>query len=192
MNQSPPQPPGKKENPQLEKSTGGASPSVLDITVQSCTVELFHAIGVALAPLPRVTGPTHIEFFDLAGVVPFSAPKTNGTLTLSMNDPVYGLLVPPVSGNSARTDALRELTNQLIGRIKNRLMQFQVTLRVGLPSVMRKELLRKRQSSGQIKYYQFRTLRGEVVVALEGSIHDEPLTYSGGVRVAKEGDLIVF
>lgn len=156
-------------------------------------MELFHAIGVALAPLARSGGAVaKSEHFDLVGVVPFSATKTNGTLMLSMNDAVYGLLVPPVAASAAMADALRELTNQLIGRIKNRLMHFQLTLRVGLPSAMRKQLLSQRASSAPTVCYRFRTLRGEVVVTLEGSIHNEPLNYSGRVRVAKEGDFIVF
>jgi hypothetical protein len=156
-------------------------------------VELFHSIGVALAPLQRSGGtiPSR-EHFELVGVVPFSAPKTNGTLMLSLNDEVYGLLAPPVMTTSAKNDALRELTNQLIGRIKNRLMQFQAVLRVGLPSTTRKELLKQRTSATASTCYRFRTLRGEVVVTIEGSIHNEPLSYSGQVRVAKEGDLILF
>jgi hypothetical protein len=110
---------------------------------------------------------------------------------LSMNDAVYGLLVPPVAGGPAMNDALRELTNQLIGRIKNRLMHFQVTLRVGLPSATKKQLLKQRSSTPAM-CYRFRTLRGEIVVTLEGSVHTEPLNYSGKVQVAKEGDFIVF
>lgn len=156
-------------------------------------MELFHTIGVALAPLARSGGAIPAcEHFDLVGVVPFSAPKSNGTLMLSMHDAVYGLLVPPVAGGPAMIDALRELTNQLIGRIKNRLMHFQVTLRVGLPSATKKQLLKQRSGATPAMCYRFRTLRGEIVVTLEGSVHNEPLSYSGNVRVAKEGDFIAF
>ena len=156
-------------------------------------MELFHAIGVAVAPFTRTGGALSMsEHFDAVGMVPISASKTNGTLLLSMNDGVYGLLTPPVSGSAAMNDALRELTNQLIGRIKNRLMNFQVTLRVGLPSATRKQLLKQRSSTAPTISYRFRTLRGEIVVTLEGSIHNEPLSYSGRVQVAKEGDFIVF
>jgi hypothetical protein len=137
-------------------------------------VELFHSIGVALAPLQRSGGaiPSR-EHFESVGVVPFAAPKTNGTLMLSMNDEVYGLLAPPVLTASAKNDALRELTNQLIGRIKNRLMQFQAILRVGLPSTTRKELLKQRPSATASTCYRFRTLRGEIVVTLASEYTNE-------------------
>ena len=145
---------------------------------------------MAVAPFARTGGVAATsEHFDPVGMVPISGSKTNGTLMLSMHDAVYGLLTPPVSGSSAMNDALRELTNQLIGRIKNRLMNFQVTLRVGLPSATRKQLIKQRSPTIS---YRFRTLRGEIVVTLEGSIHNEPLSYSGRVQVAKEGDFIVF
>lgn len=156
-------------------------------------MELFHAIGVALAPLARSGGPVATcEHFEIVGIVPFSAPKSNGTLMLSLHDAVFGLFAPPVAGDARKSDVLRELTNQLVGRIKNRLMQFQVTLRVGLPSVMRKQLLSQRSSTAPNVCYRFRTLRGEIMVTLEGTIHNEPLNYSSRVRVAKEGDFIVF
>ena len=111
---------------------------------------------------------------------------------LSLDDGVYAILVPPVVSDARKNDVLRELTNQLAGRIKNRLMQFQVTLRVGLPTVMRKQLLAQRSSTASSVCYRFRTLRGEIMVTLEGTIHNEPLNYSSRVRVAKEGDFIVF
>ena len=72
------------------------------------------------------------------------------------------------------------------------MLQFQAVLRVGLPTTMRKEHLKQRASATATTCYRFRTLRGEIVVTLEGNIHSEPLTYSGQVRVAKEGDLILF
>jgi hypothetical protein len=70
-------------------------------------------------------------------------------------------------------------------------MHFQVTLRVGLPSATKKQLVKQRSATAAV-CYRFRTLRGEVVVTLDGGVHNEPLSYSGKVRVAKEGDFIVF
>jgi hypothetical protein len=173
----------------------GSSPQqILDITVQSCTVELFHSLGVAVAPLPRSRpGAEAREHFDLVGVVPFATTKGNGRLMISMDQIVYGLLTPPVEGTHAMNDALREITNQLIGRIKNRLIHFQVTLRVGLPSAMRKQLMTQKQPAmGQVECYVFRTLRGEIVITIAGTIHNESLSYTNQVPVRKEGDFILF
>jgi hypothetical protein len=177
----------------FDRPTGSGPRQILDITLQSCSVELFHALGVAVAPLARSRAAAPREHFDPVGVVSFTTAKSNGVVMLSMDPAIYGLLSPPVVGGPAMNDTLREISNQLIGRIKNRLMQFQVTLRVGLPSTLRKHLLpRQRPGTGPVESYVFRTLRGEILVTLAGTIHDEPLHYSAHVRVPKEGDLIEF
>jgi hypothetical protein len=86
---------------------------------------------------------------------------------------------------------VRELTNQLIGRIKNRLMQFQVILRIGLPSAMSAQALtQQRAADAVVVTYQFRTLRGELQVTFEGTLGDAVLNYSNAVRVPKEGEFI--
>jgi hypothetical protein len=172
-----------------------ASPQqILDVTVQSSTVDLFHSLGVSVAPLPRARSePKPREHFDVVGIVSFATTHGNGNLMVSMAPAVYGLLAPPIAGSHAINDALREITNQLVGRIKNRLIHFQVTLRVGLPSATRKQFVTQSRSvTGPIEHYVFRTLRGEIVVTISGTIHDESMSYTNRVRVAKEGDLIIF
>jgi hypothetical protein len=177
----------------FERPTGSAPRQILDITLQSCSVELFHALGVAVAPLARSRVATPREHFDPVGVVAFTTAKSSGVLMLSMDQAIYRLLTPPIVGAPAMNDTLREILNQLVGRIKNRLLQFQVTLRVGLPSTTRKQLLpRQRSVAGPVESYVFRTLRGEILVTLAGTIHEEPLKYSAHVRIPKEGDLIEF
>src|SRR5215203_6177598 len=160
---------------QDERPSGSSPQQILDITVQSCTVELFHALGVAIAPQPRSrSGAVVREHSDLVGTVPFGTTKGNGSLMVSLHPAVYALLTPPVAGGHAMHDALREITNQLIGRIKNRLMHFQVTLRVGLPSTLRKQLIAQKQPAvGQVEWYVFRTLRGEVIITIAGTIQNE-------------------
>jgi hypothetical protein len=182
-------------DPDLKSAwTGGSSAtrSTLDILIQICTVELFQSLGIAAAPLTvtrRAVDPQHPN--DLVGVVSFSGPQTAGRVTLSLNDAVYGLFPSPVIGSHAMRDAVRELTNQLIGRIKNRLMQFQVILRIGLPSAMSEQaLMQQRAANAAVVSYQFRTLRGEIHVTFEGTLGDAVLNYSNAVRVPKEGEFI--
>jgi hypothetical protein len=183
-------------DPRFERTPapGSAPRQILDILVQSCTVELFHALGVAVAPRAQSrTGSAPREHFDLVGSVAFSDPKANGTLLLSFEDAVYGLLSPPATSSHAKHDALRELTNQLIGRIKNRLLQFELALRIGLPSATRKQVLSRQLSSATpFAAYLFRTLRGDIVVTVIGSIDEGSINYTGRVQVAKEGDFIPF
>ena len=156
-------------------------------------MELFHALGVAVAPIARSwTASSPREHFDVVGTCTFSDPKANGTLVLSMDENVYLLFPEPALTSHARQDMLKELTNQLIGRIKNRLLQFQLTLRTGLPSVVRKQMLDRQFASTPFAAYVFRTLRGEVVMTVHGLIDEAALNYASRVEVAKEGDFIEF
>jgi hypothetical protein len=168
--------------------------TLLNTIVQGSTVELFHSRGIALAPLPaaQLTS-AQSGRFGLTGVVTFNAPKLSGSLALSLADGIYGLFTPAVAGAAAVGDALRELTNQLAGRMKNRLLQFQVILSVGMPSTVRGPSFDRGPSKNEIvTLYAFRTLRGEVRVILCAAVDEGALAYSNAVKVAKEGDFIPF
>jgi hypothetical protein len=177
-----------------ERQTGSAPRQVLDVILQSCTVELFHALGVALAPVARAwTASAPREHFELVGACAFSDPKANGTLVLSLEDSVYALFPHPALTSRAKQDFLRELTNQLIGRIKNRLLQFSLTLRTGLPSVVRKQMIDQQFGAATpFAAYVFRTLRGEIVMTVHGLIDESALNYATRIEVPKEGDFIEF
>jgi hypothetical protein len=163
--------------------------------VQSSTVELFQSRGIAVAPLPSSVGnPHHPTYFRLAGVVTLMSPKAQGSLSLSWADPVFSLFTPPVPESSlGARDLMRELTNQLAGRLKNRLLNFALMLTVGVPTVLSGQALeRQRPRRDTEVVYLFRTLRGEIVVTLDLIVDPTALNYSGQNRVAKEGDFIAF
>lgn len=187
-------PPGEKPSATRNSSPGALRP-LLDALVQSSTVELFQSRGIAVAPLPSSVGNPHQPtYFSLAGVVALSAPKANGSLSLSWADPVFSLFTPPMPASTlGARDLLRELTNQLAGRVKNRLLNFALMLTIGVPSVLSGQALeRQRPRRDTEVLYLFRTLRGEIVVTLDLPIDPEALNYSGTSRVAKEGDFIAF
>jgi hypothetical protein len=177
-----------------DRTPGSAPRQILDIILQSCTVELFHALGVAVAPVARSwTASAPREHFDLVGSSSFSDPKANGTLVLSMNDGVYALFSQPAETLNAKSDLLRELTNQLIGRIKNRLLQFQLILRTGLPTVVRKQMLEQQFGSATpFAAYVFRTIRGEIVMTVHGLIDESALNYAARMEIPREGAFIEF
>jgi hypothetical protein len=177
-----------------ERPAGSAPRQVLDVILQSCTVELFHALGVALAPVARSwTAAAPREHFDAVGSVTFSERKANGTLVLSLDDGVYALFPQPAVSRHAKQDLLRELTNQLIGRVKNRLLQFRLSLRTGLPTVVQKRMLEQQfGATPPFAGYVFRTLRGEIVMTVHGMIDESTLDYGARVEVPKEGDFIEF
>jgi hypothetical protein len=167
---------------------------VIDTIIQSSTVELFHTYGAALAPLPRgYRSVADAQKLDLHGVITFNAPGFAGSLTLALPSAVLGLMQTEETRTRRDHDWVRELSNQLMGRVKNRLMQFQVTLQVGLPTVTNRDGVERRTSrSESVFIYCFRTIRGQVVVTLAGSIDETVIAYVGGINVASEGDIIIF
>jgi CheY-specific phosphatase CheX len=188
------QPPGDPPNSSRNTAPGSFRP-LLDALVQSSTVELFQSRGIAVAPVSTSVGNPHqAVYFGLAGVVTLSGAHANGSLTLSWTDAVYSLFSPPLSVSSlAARDLLRELTNQLSGRIKNRLLNYAVALTIGVPAVLSGQALDRQRPRRETEVvYLFRTLRGEIVVMLDLEIDPNALSFSGPHKAAKEGDFIAF
>jgi len=167
--------------------------AVLETMIQSSTVDLFHAAGIAVAPLPssRVDA-SAVTSRGLMSTINFNGNGMTGTL---------GMLVPTGVFELVKQDPLRPFTgaawvqdsvNQLLGRIKARLLQFQVTLQMGLPMKLDENGLRQLVKGGILATYRFRTLRGEIAVTLSGKVDYSKLNYSNQMSFASEGDIIIF
>jgi hypothetical protein len=91
---------------------------------------------------------------------------------------------------SVRLDWARELANQLLGRIKNRLLPFGVRVESGLLTLLDRNLMQHHlhDLSGQ-RVYLGRTLRGLVLVTVQGLPEDSGLSY-GGAAGATEGTML--
>lgn len=167
----------------------------LDSIVQSSLVELFAAYSMAVAPLPRTSARQTPTLPDTSAAVTFTrrAPALlSGRLTLSLPDAVLELTQRGAT-NALKVDWARELTSQLLGRIKNRLLQFSVRLETGISSGIDSRTLASRLPlSPGVLIYCARTLRGELVVTLEGAPEESQLVYLGPVNVVAEGEAILF
>jgi hypothetical protein len=171
---------------------------MLDTLIQSTLVELFQAYGVALAPLPRA-GAAGPRTSHLSAAITFArardqaGPPTSGRLTLAVPSGVFELMKQHASHTIRHADFTRELVNQLMGRIKNRLLAFGVQLQAGLPGSIGPEVLDAQlERATDLRVYHARTLRGDIVATLEGSITERALVYQGHSSHASEGDLIIF
>ena len=99
----------------------------------------------------------------------------------------------PSTVGSLQSDWTRELANQLMGRIKNRLLPFNVRLRLGVSSGIESAKLSQRlETSRDLRVYTGRTLRGEIVVTLEGLPDETELSYVGLASAPTEGATILF
>lgn len=187
-------PPRYSPLPASASSVRGA----IDAIVQGALVELFHAYGVALAPFPRSAPRGRLQFFEVTATMGFvreSARRTSthpGRLALSMPREVFVLLNPEPGGAEPRDEWARELANQLLGRIKNRLLQFSATLQIGLPSTSDAATESERERSATLRVYVGRTVRGNVLLTLEGMPEESELAYVGPEGLALEGEAILF
>jgi hypothetical protein len=187
----------------LSARTSGHAPSswpapsgvrgAIDSLVQSALVELFAAYDVAVAPLPRLNHHRLPAVPEISAAVGFTLRGRfgpPGRITLSL--PGSLLDVMNVGGGSLKGDWTRELASQLIGRIKNRLLQFSARIEVGVSSHLDAKTLAGRLGQAGIRLYAGRTLRGELLVTLEGMPDESQLSYVGPVNVASEGSAILF
>jgi hypothetical protein len=167
----------------------------IDSLVQSALVDLFAAYEVAVAPLPRLNQHRLPAVPDVSAAVSFTLRGRfgpPGRLTLSLPDPLLEVMMKN-GGSSLKSDWTRELANQLVGRIKNRLLQFSARIEVGVSSNLdSKALFGHLSQRGGARVYAGRTLRGEVLVTLEGMPDESQLSYVGPVNVASEGSAILF
>jgi hypothetical protein len=171
------------------------SRTTIDTIVQSSTVALFHAHGLAVAPLGSSLVGEQQRYHDVVGLIGFDAPAFSGTLTLSIPTPVFRAQTEgrDASDQTTLNDWSQEMANQLLGRIKNRLTMFQLVIKVHLPSTISSIALeRLRQRSPNETLYRFRTLRGDILVTLDAPFDNGILHYSGTTQVGKEGDIILF
>jgi hypothetical protein len=176
-------------------SPATAQPAVFDTLIQSSAVALFHAYGVAAAPLtPAVVRPEDFAPHYPLAAIGLKAPNIDATLILSVPQEICAQVRMGQQRLLDGRELLRELVNQAAGRIKNRLIQYQVTVRCGLPSVADRDLDLDRVAPqrGPITLYRLRTIYGHVLVALKGTVDPSALVYSTTTVLNAEGDIIVF
>ena len=168
---------------------------MFDTLLQSSTVALFHAYGVAAAPLtPTVESPAaFVPDFPL-GAINFRGLGMEATLILSMPQAVRRQVRLGQPRHLDERDLAKELANQAMGRLKNRLSQYQVALTCNLPicSDRSSELERALRLPGPLTVYRFRTIHGHIMVSLKGAIDADSLVYSGTIKINDEGDIIIF
>lgn len=162
----------------------------LDSLVQGSVVDLFAAYQVAVAPLPSAPG-ANWPIPEVSATVFLRSREANdpGRLTLSLPTSLLEQMKgsePP----AVQLDWARELCSQLGGRIKNRLLPFGVRVELGGLSLLNTQVLRDQlERSVGARIYAARTLRGLVLVTLQGLPEASTLTYVGAPSAA-EGTLI--
>jgi len=168
-------------------------PTAVDTIIQGSTVELMRSHSVSVAPRPRTDIGDLGRDSEMAGVVRFYGPNIVGSLTLGLPVAVYDLMMQRHPRNATHSEWVYELTNQVMGHIKNRLIQFQVKLRTHVPLVLSGAALeRHRERRTDDVLYTFGTLRGDITVAVDASLTRAMLEYSNAPLLVRDSDLLLF
>jgi hypothetical protein len=144
----------------------------LEPLVVSACEELFALYGIDLERLEDDAQPEGAEF-TLGSVIGFSGKAVRGTLVLALTGQLPGLSNPirtqvDGAGRTAHEDRdwVGELSNQLLGRIKSRLLRRGVEIYAHLPAVLQGRNLAPLPRV-ELKPLQFAMLGGVVAVWLE-------------------------
>ena len=168
--------------------------ATLDTMIQGSAVDLFHSFGLAVAPVECTRFRSDdIDIPKLGSVIRFEAPRFTGTLTVIVSPAVFSLIQQDPEHRYSGHDWVCEVSNQLLGRIKVRLLRRGITLQADLPVAAGPDVLKDlKRVDGLLAAYTFKTLRGEILIVVGGEIDHRVLAYTGAHHVPKEGDVILF
>jgi len=172
----------------------------MDTIVQGALVELFQSCGVAVAPQPRGRiDVSQLKIPEISAAISFTlaqsarATPCAGRLTLSLPEALFTIMKAESTRRPQQLDWVRELTNQLAARIKHRLLPFCTVMQPMLPSLITRDALEgQRARFAGMRIYVGRTLRGDLLVTLDGSIDESRLVYAGPADIGTAGDVIIF
>ena len=177
-----------------------AQRGLMDTIVQGALVELFQSCGVAVAPQPRGRlDVSQLKIPEISAAINFSLVQTvkatpcAGRITLSLPQALFTIMKAETLRTPQQLDWVRELTNQLAAQIKHRLLPFGASMQPLLPSLITRDALEVQRSRfATMRIYLGRTLRGDVLVTVDGNIDESRLVYSAPADVANAGDIIIF
>ena len=168
-------------------------PSAVDTIIQSSTVEILRSYEITVAPRARTEVLGHVPSSDVVGIIAFEGPNIAGNLTLAVPTSVCHPAMPRRARNTTHAEWTYEITNQVMGSIKNRLIQFQVRLRTHVPTVLSGVALERHKRRTAVEVlYSFAALRGDVSLMVDASLARASLEYSNAALVVSDNDPLLF
>ncbi|MBL8618220.1 MAG: chemotaxis protein CheX [Deltaproteobacteria bacterium] len=159
----------------------------------SCALELFADYGVVLEPAKAPVSPS-----EMVAVVGFTSDEMRGTLAISAQLDFFSRtnVISSEPTEEQIRDWAGELGNQLMGRVKNRLLAYNLVLAMGTPMViigMSMHLGQRR--TGIVNRLAWTSSQGDIEAWLEAS-HEAGLWLERSAAaedaIQAEGDLLFF
>ncbi|HTV24844.1 MAG TPA: chemotaxis protein CheX [Polyangiaceae bacterium] len=176
----------------METST--ESSTLLEGIVRDATRALFGGYG---APLELDASPAHetLERASFVAVIGFSSSTFNGSLLMALPNDVVARTLPAAGGDLM--DWCGELANQLLGRLKNQLVEYRVSINMTLPVVISGGRFALPAKTRPVtRYFTFASAFGNLLVRLEAELSPDvelvrQVRIEGG-RALEEGELLLF
>jgi CheY-specific phosphatase CheX len=159
--------------------------SIQDMAAAACT-ELMSAYGVRLEPTDAAWPESDEIMFS--GVMGFVGDSVRGTCLLAA---AQGTVEAAAPKSAAARDWVGELANQLVGRLKAKLMARGATIALSTPVVLRGVKLSPLPRT-DVAPVVFESAAGRVLVWLEVEIEDDFQLGEPRALAAIEGELLVF
>jgi len=143
--------------------------AVVDATVEDCARELFETYGLDVGRVDGPMGPLQGEGY--LAVLGFSGDEFRGTLAISAAFETIRStnIISASPTESMDRDWIGELSNQMLGRIKNKLLKFGATIQLSTPMVFTGRNIRSRCAGAKdCRTVSFDSPRGSIVVWMEG------------------------
>jgi hypothetical protein len=166
---------------------------VFDELITASATELFGSRGIPL----QAYGDRDASI-EYAATIGFSAHELSGMLGLGMSPATLERLTAlDQEGDAAGLeDWLGEAVNQLLGRLKNKLVPYGVIVSLAVPNVLRGMSLQfHARRSSPLWMYSFDSEAGIVCVWLDVRMNDGvelAVSADPDQRAAPEGDLVLF
>lgn len=156
---------------------------------RTCCVELFGSYDVELSGCEG----SHEATIELAGIIGFTHSALKGAMIVGCSEAILQRSHRASTGASRR-DWSAELANQLLGRVKNRLVARGVDVDMTTPIALRGQHLTVDDADDKIKVLSFHSSDGWVRVWIDLEVTGEiALTPEDAtVAVATEGEMMLF
>ena len=170
----------------------------LDALVEAAARGLFDSHGLALG-VPEGEATPSPDDHDIAASIGFTAPKVQGAILMTTRKVLVAQAWPRELRHREPTerevcDWAGELVNQLLGRVKNALLPFGLTLEQSTPTVVTgKHVHRAPPSTNIARRYFFVTSVGSLLIYFDAAMAKGlSLAEDASVRPAPEGDVHLF
>lgn len=176
------------------------NPEFSEIVV-SCVTELSNDLGFPSSKLPDERQVAISKDECIASAIGYSSPQIKGSVTvlspkslLAKSHPNLQMEMPV--GDQEVEDWIGEISNQLLGRIKNKLLKFGATVSMATPSVLAgNAMVPKEPKEGASSTFKFQSEHGSLVVTVNAVLapgYKFEAVGESATSAAKEGASMLF